>query len=241
MKKWLIGCLVVFAAIDVGATPSDEAAGKELEGALHLKPNIENGRQVYQICATCHMPEGWGTEDGYYPHIAGQHASVTIKQLADIRARNRNAPTMFPFAKLDILKLQDIADVAAYIEGLPMAPVNDVGPGNDLKLGHRLYIKYCAECHGNHGEGDSAKHMPMVQGQHYRYLLRQYLLIKHGTRRNADKEMVQQIHEFTARETTAVLDYVSRLRPPPGKVAPSNWVNQDLGPFVRLPPPPIEN
>ena len=128
-------------------------AAAELEKAIHLEPDLENGRQVYLLCAVCHQPEGWGSTDGDYPQIAGQHRSVIIKQLADIRARNRDNPTMFPFTLLDHLTLQQIANVSAYIARFPMTPENGRGPGDDLKHGERLYVKYCAECHGDQGQG----------------------------------------------------------------------------------------
>ena len=34
------------------------AAAAELEKAIHLEPNLENGRKVYLLCAVCHQPEG---------------------------------------------------------------------------------------------------------------------------------------------------------------------------------------
>ena len=58
-----------------------------------------------------------GAEDGVFPQIAGQHRSVIIKQLADIRAGNRDNPMMYPIAKEAVLGgPQAISDVAAYIE-----------------------------------------------------------------------------------------------------------------------------
>jgi cytochrome c553 len=126
---------------DALALSAHEAA-KQVEQAVHLKPDLANGREIYRTCAVCHEPEGWGSESGYYPQIAGQHRSVVIKQLADIRARNRDVPTMFPFAKLDILSLQDVADVAGYIEQLPMTRHNGLGPGRYAGYGGFLYKEY---------------------------------------------------------------------------------------------------
>ena len=79
-------------------------AVKQVEEAIHLTPDIDNGREVYRLCAVCHMPEGCGTEDGYYPQVAGQHTTVIIKQIADILARNRDTSTMFPFTLLENLQ-----------------------------------------------------------------------------------------------------------------------------------------
>jgi len=110
----------------------------QVEEAIHLSPDIDNGREVYRLCAVCHMPEGWGTENGYYPQLAGQHFTVIIKQLADILARNRDTPTMFPFTLLQNLQPQEFADVAAYLSRLPMTRNNGLGPGMDLDHGRKL-------------------------------------------------------------------------------------------------------
>lgn len=215
-----------------------ERAAAELEGAIYLEPELENGRKVYLLCAVCHQPEGWGTRDGSYPQIAGQLSSVIIKQLADIRARNRDNPTMFPFTLLDHLTLQQIADVSAYVARFPMTPNNGVGPGDDLVHGEQLYVEYCAECHGNRGQGVAKDHMPLIQGQHFQYLIRQFEWIRDGKRRNADPEMVEQIKSFTSRDINAVMDYVSRLRPPSERLAEPDYRNPDFPHFWRPQIPP---
>ncbi len=48
-----------------------DQAVKKVEEAIKLVPDVDNGRKVYLVCAVCHMPEGWGTQDGYYPQVAG--------------------------------------------------------------------------------------------------------------------------------------------------------------------------
>ena len=213
-----------------------DPAAQEIEQAIHLTPNLEKGRKAYFVCAVCHLPEGWGTPDGRYPQIAGQLSSVTIKQLADIRARNRDNPTMLPFtSKQEFGGLQEIANVAAYIAQLPMNPKNRVGAGSDLAFGKELYEENCLDCHGENGEGDKKKHIPLVQGQNIMYLTRQFEWIKDGRRRNSHKEMVEQIKNFSQREEAAVLDYVSRLKPPKEKLAEPGWLNPDFPNFSRYP------
>ncbi len=212
-------------------------AAKQVEEAIHLTPDIDNGREVYRVCAVCHMPEGWGVEDGYYPQIAGQHSTVLIKQLADILARNRDTPTMFPFALLENLQPQEFADVAAYLARLPMTRDNGLGPGTDLEYGKRLYEENCVDCHGSNGEGIATDYMPLIQGQHYNYLVRQFEWIREGKRRNADDEMVEQIQRFTDRDISAVMNYTSRLKPPAGRMAPPGWQNPEFPDFVRVQPP----
>jgi cytochrome c553 len=97
-----------------------------------------------------------------------------------------------------------------------------------LKLGERLYAENCARCHGAEGQGDGEAFVPRIQAQHYQYLVRQFEWIRDGKRRNANPEMVEQIQGFGARETHAVLDYVSRLEPAAPLQAPAGWKNPDF-------------
>jgi cytochrome c553 len=218
-------------------TPAEQARA-EVEAAIHLTPDVERGKKAFMVCAVCHRPEGWGFEDGTYPQIAGQLPAVIIKQLADIRARNRDNPTMLPFTSPQLLGgVQEIADVAAYISQLPMDPMNGVGPGVDLAWGEQVYRENCVDCHGDRGQGDATDHIPLIYGQHYRYLYRQFEWIKMGKRRNSDQKMVKQIQRFSPRDISAVLDYVSRLRPPAEKLAQPGWQNPDFPNYSRAPIP----
>ncbi|MET0101260.1 MAG: c-type cytochrome [Sedimenticola sp.] len=215
-------------------TTKAERAAKAAEEALTLTPDKENGKEIYKICTVCHTPEGWGTNSGYYPQIAGQHQKVIIKQLGDIGARNRDNPTMLPFSIPDSLGgAQGMADVAAYIADLPMTPSNGKGPGFDLDMGERLYKQECAECHGDQGEGKPGDEIPLIQGQHYNYLMRQFNWIKNGKRRNADQKMVKQVQRFSGRDISAMMDYTSRLSPPKEKVAENGWRNPDFPKYSR--------
>jgi cytochrome c553 len=120
---------------------------------------------------------------------------------------------MYPFT-LDkyIGGTQGIADVSAYISQMPANPNNNIGPGFDLELGKDLYRTNCKKCHGVNAQGSNEEIYPRIQGQHYNYLLRQFIWIRDGKRRNANKKMVHQISQFTFREMMAVIDYVSRIK-----------------------------
>lgn len=231
----IFACSVVFAndSIKTDSIKTDEGL-KEFNVALKLTPDIDNGRELYKMCVACHGPEGWGSSNGSYPQIAGQLPGVTIKQLADIRAGNRDNPIMRAFTTVKVLNgAQDIADVAGYVAALPMTANNGQGNKHYLEQGKEIFLRDCADCHGNKGEGNSKKHVPMIQGQHYQYLLRQYRWIRDGRRRNADKNMVEQIQGYSLRDEKAVLAYTASLKPPEEKLAKPGWQNQDFPRYHR--------
>ena len=294
------------------------ATAEEALEALKLKGDVEEGEEIYTVCAACHQPTGWGDPLGVFPQLAGQHVTVLIKQIADIRAKNRDNPTMYPFA-MQIEGAQDIRDVCSYIQTLKMNPNPRVGPGgpsfilsnmrkevwpisldrlqakvgdenfkklktleekefkskeeflaavakaigpeelkkyqdvilhhadwsNDLEHGKKLYEENCVRCHGDHGQGnwrdpqpkgsgeeakaDSSKKMepgyfPVLAGQTYLYLLRQFSWIQIGKRRNANPDMIRQIEKFSFFDMKSVVDYASRF-----KMREGDWMEVGTG------------
>ena len=180
--------------------------------AIEVQPDLENGKKIYKLCATCHMKDGWGKKDGSFPVIAGQHRNVLIKQMADIRSKNRDNPTMFPFTDPEeIGGLQGISDVTAYIESMKKAPQPGVGDGKNLEQGKTIYNKQCIQCHGENAEGNNEAFFPSLNGQHHAYLLRQLKWIRDGYRKNANEAMVKEVKAMTDEELDAVADYLSRL------------------------------
>ena len=282
-----------------------KATAAEALEALNIVGDIEEGEEIYTVCAACHQPTGWGDPLGVFPQLAGQHTTVLIKQISDIRAGNRDNPTMYPFA-MQIEGAQDIRDACAYIQTLKMNPKPRIGPGGpswvlsnlrkevwpisldkiqqtvgnenfkklktieeknfnskkkflealkniigaeeltkhqavivenanwvtDLDLGKKLYEKNCVKCHRDHGQGNWQEDPPVVEGepapvddqgkkepayypvlagQTYLYLVRQFSWIQIGKRRNANPDMVKQIKEFSFLDMKSVTDYASRF------------------------------
>jgi len=228
------GAVAVAIALSGVAWGGWNEGGGEQDEALNLTPDMENGMDVYEVCSACHLPEGWGLPDGTFPQLAGQHRGVMIKQLADIRALNRDNPTMYPFALPESIgDSQALADVVAYIEKLPMNPEWGKGPfGPDtpeFALGEKLYKDNCVKCHGETGMGDVEKFYPRINGQHYNYMQRQFEWIRDGKRRNANPEMVEQIKGFSDTDMTAVISYVSWQPVPKEQLAESaDWQNPDF-------------
>ncbi len=187
-----------------------EAIAEAVE-AGKLPTQIERGRALYAVCSECHGVEGDGSPDGAMPQLAGQHSSVLIKQLMDIRSGLRRNPSMYPYvARLD--GAQDLADLSAYIETLPLPDDNGQGLGLDLDRGKELYEAGCVRCHGERGEGSAAGFYPKLAGQHYRYLVRQIIDVAGGRRGNANPDMAQAVADFSARDVANVADYISRIQ-----------------------------
>lgn len=236
MNRKLQGIIAV-AVLGLAFSSSSMAwleKGGERDVAMGLTPDLENGIDVYEVCAACHLTEGWGTKEGTFPQLAGQLKGVLIKQLADIREGNRDNPTMYPFALPESIgDVQALADVVAYIEKLPMNPDNGKGEWAEgtaeFTQGQQLYKDNCVKCHGEQGEGNLKEFFPLIQGQHYNYMLRQFEWIRDGKRRNSNPEMVEQIKAFTDKDMQMVINYVSRIQVPKEKLAPSkDWLNPDF-------------
>ncbi|MBZ0105823.1 MAG: c-type cytochrome [Sulfuricella denitrificans] len=188
-----------------------EAQSAEEAQLLKMKGDVARGKIAYQVCQGCHKPDASGLPDGTYPQLAGQHTTVLIKQMSDVREGRRDNPKMFPFAGKHVVDTQEVADIAAYISSLPLPGNNDKGPGSDLPRGKTLYEKDCATCHGDRGEGNASKFYPVTNGQHYRYMVRQIVAIRDGARRNANPKMVRVVKNYSASDIGAVADYISRI------------------------------
>lgn len=188
-----------------------DAQSSEESQLLKMQGDPVRGKIAYQGCQGCHKPDASGRSDGTYPQLAGQHATVLIKQISDIREGRRDNPKMYPFAGKHVVEPQEVADIAAYLSSLPLPGNNDKGSGNDLERGKKLYERDCVACHGERGEGHAGKFYPVTNGQHYRYLVRQIVAIRDGDRRNANPKMVKAVKDYAASDIGAVADYMSRM------------------------------
>lgn len=229
MKKVLVAALTLALAPAVvfAGPPAAHKGGIEEKGyvwnaqegekieALKLKGDAKRGKEAYEVCGACHLPSGSGRPDGTFPQLAGQHSTVIIKQIADIREGLRDNPTMYPFAQT-LTDAQELADVAQYIQTLCIPREHGMGSKDPavLKHGEELYKKECTSCHGETGAGEKAKFYPVLAGQHYKYMLRQVTEIRDGKRRNANPDMVKIVKKYSDRDLDAVVTYMSTLTMP---------------------------
>lgn len=205
------GLMSMAAAVSIAAEPA-----VDLRAALGLAGDAARGKAGFETCVGCHRPNASGRSDGAIPRLSGQHREVIVKQVADIRDGRRLNPPMKPYVDAPAFNAQLLADIAVYLQALPIAGNIGKGPGTDLARGQELYSRDCAGCHGAKGEGLAAAFHPMVAAQHHSYLLRELGLIRDGGRGNSTPAMVQLIKGYSQDDLEAVADHMSRL-PAPGR------------------------
>ena len=198
-------------------TPAWNEIKGELKTALETKGDPARGEVTFEPCNGCHRKDASGRTSGAYPRLSGQHATVIMKQIADIRAGRRYNPKMEPYIGDHGLSAFEIADIAIFLQGLPISTENGKGPGTGVAAGKQLYEKECADCHGMKGEGSAQKFYPMVAAQHYGYLLRELKQIRDGDRLNSNPDMVKVIKGHPTSDLEALADYMAQLPPPPKK------------------------
>lgn len=219
--------LVLAGTVSAQSPPAKDAADEpeymwnEMQGeklqALRAKGDPGRGEITFEVCQGCHRAHALGRPDGSYPRLAGQHDTVLIKQMTDVRAGRRKNEKMLPFIDKHGIGPQDIADIAVYLTRLPVPPNNGKGPGTDLATGEKSYQARCARCHGPGGEGDANKFYPRVSGQHFKYMLREMVDIRDGARLNANPRMVEVVKPFSNADLEAIADYMSRLPVSPAR------------------------
>jgi len=188
----------------------------DIKATLALPGDVQRGKEAYAECQTCHRRDGSGRAKFDMPRLSGQHASVLIKQLMDIRSGLRVNPDMKAYMSDSDLTLQDFADMAAYLQSLPVVGNIAQGPPELVPRGKALYASHCAECHGEHGEGRAEFFYPMLASQHYSYLLRELDLILTGRRGNSNPAMPPILSNLSADDKRAVAAYLAQL-PAPGR------------------------
>lgn len=185
---------------------------REQAEVMKLGTDQKRGEEAFRGCRGCHKRDAAGVIDGTYPRLTGQHASVIIKQVTEVRSGVRINPKMDPFAADHAVTPQEIADIALYLSTLETTRENGKGPDDLSARGKALYQRNsCATCHGDNGEGNADRYYPAVAAQHYGYLLREMQHIQKGTRGNSHPRMVETIRKFSQADLEAVADYLSRL------------------------------
>lgn len=154
-----------------------------------LAQDPERGRELFQLCATCHGEQGEGNALFLAPAIGGMPLWYLEGQLAKFRAGGRGTHfddlqgmRMRPMAlSLRTEHGDDLKDVAAYVATLPVVKPAATLAGGDAARGAAHYV-VCQACHGAAGEGVQATNGPPVANQSDWYLLSSIQRFKSGVR-----------------------------------------------------------
>ena len=154
-------------------------------GFAQAAGNAEAGQALTAVCAGCHGTDG-NSAVGSFPKLAGQGEKYLVKQLVDIKNKDRVVIEMTGL--LDALDAQLLEDIAAFYAEQAV----QVGEANaDLvALGESLYkagnaetgVPACLGCHSVNGQGNSLATFPALGGQHAEYTALQLVKFQKGYR-----------------------------------------------------------
>ena len=206
--------LIALAAGNASASPM--SVDEKVRNTLQLDQNTERGATLYAThCAQCHGQRALGSASRVIPALAGQRRAYLVKQLADFSEEERASREMHAVvSKQALADEQAWADLSGYLNSLPRASFPQTGDGRGLELGEAIFQDQCASCHQEDGRGDDDGFIPSVRDQHYSYLVRQMRTIASWHRLNVDADLVRYLDSLDTEETTAVADYLSRMRGP---------------------------
>jgi cytochrome c553 len=184
--------------------------------AMQLDGDVARGATIYaKQCASCHGPDALGDPARVIPSLAGQRQGYVIKELADFTELERDAKDMHDVVyRPAVAKPQVWADLAAYLNQLPVARFTEHGDGTGLQLGGAMFREQCSSCHDEEARGDDDRFVPALRGQHYSYLLRQMRSIASWHRLHVDDNLIRFLDSLNTDELTSLADYLSRLQGP---------------------------
>jgi cytochrome c553 len=171
-----------------------------------------------QGCSTCHGAQGQGTQDDYFPRIAGKPAGYLFNQLQNFREGHRSYPPMsYLLAYLHDDYLQQIAQyfAAERVPFLPAAPV--AATSAQLAEGAALVrqgdsrrgIPPCMACHGSALTGINPG-VPGLIGLHARYISAELEAWRAGTRHALTPDCMSAVaHLLTEEQVSAVAAWLA--------------------------------
>lgn len=194
--------------------------------------DMEVGKDIHEVCATCHGEYSQGGKQGEYPRLAGLPAAYVEKQLLDFRTRKRPNMPMVEHTDETELPNADIKDIAAYIETIKLPiklpPIDEATydsyermvlakktfnvakADGDVEKGQALYNKECRSCHGEGGFGKPDKGVPFIASQFTEYLWRQVKLFLAKQRiHDEDSPDEELLADFTEEQLRDIFAYLS--------------------------------
>lgn len=209
-------CSAAAALLAAGAAFAQDAA-------LPAFKTLDSMEARVQGCVTCHGQAGQGTQDGYFPRIAGKPAGYLYNQLVAFRdGRRRYPPMNHLVAYLPDAYLREMAEHFAQLRP-PYAPMErGSADAAALARGQALVtrgdaakgVPPCAACHGAGLTGMNPG-IPGLVGLRPAYITAQLTRWRLGDRHAAEPDCMKRIAARLAdADIQAVSAWLSRQAPP---------------------------
>jgi cytochrome c553 len=149
----------------------------------HAAGDPAQGEKKFYTCYGCHGIDNYRNAYPNYsvPKLRHQNSAYLEAALKEYRDGTRPHATMH--AQASSLSDQDIADIAAYLQGAAPVKANAASAANAPKE-----LSGCTACHGDNGLGVEAPldpKPPVLAGQHADYLEQALDQYRSGRRQNA--------------------------------------------------------
>jgi cytochrome c553 len=169
-------------------------AGTALTGmslGAHAAGDPAKGEMKFYTCYGCHGIANYRNAypDYSVPKLRHQNAEYLVAALQEYRDGTRPHATMH--AQASSLSDEDIADIAAYLQGAAPVKPGTPAPGKAPKQ-----VAACVACHGETGLGVEAPLVPkppVLAGQHVDYLEQALYSYRNGRRKNVVMDGMAQL------------------------------------------------
>jgi cytochrome c553 len=211
----VIGCAILWVLAMAALPPFGLAAFAQTTQTPKAPDTIEARARA---CTPCHGDQGQGTDNDYFPRLAGKPAAYLKNQLVAFRdGRRRYAPMNYLLEYQTDAYLEKIAGYFAALRPPPTPPaVSDVSAAV-LDRGKTLVtdgdqvrgVPACAGCHGPKLTGMEPG-IPGLVGLRASYISAQLGAFRYGTRTAAVPDCMQLVAaRLTESDTTAVAAYLA--------------------------------
>ena len=175
-------------------------------------------------CAACHGRQGQGTDNDYFPRLAGKPAGYLMNQLVAFRdGRRRYPPMNYLLEYISDPYLRKMADYFAALRPLPASPPAVVVSQAVLERGRSIAtngdpqrgVPACERCHGPMLTGMEPA-IPGLVGLHASYISAQLGAFRYGTRTAKAPDCMQFIAaSLSEHDVTAVAAWLAAQPIPP--------------------------
>lgn len=182
-----------------------------------------------QACAACHGAQGQGTDNDYFPRLAGKPAGYLLNQLeAFHNGKRRYSPMNYLLEFLPDSYLRRMAEYYATQRPPPLPPAPPTVSAAVLAKGEAIVrqgdsdreIPACVSCHGKNLTGEEPA-IPGLVGLHASYISAQLGAFRYGTRTSKAPDCMQPVAaHLTEGDVAAVAAYLSSL-PVPADPSPA--------------------